>query len=36
MLTELAVGAIVGLGPAGYRLALEFAATYAAPSVDRT
>jgi 3-dehydroquinate dehydratase II len=31
MLTELAVGAIVGLGPAGYRLALEFAATYAVP-----
>jgi len=36
MLTELAVGAIVGLGPAGYRLALEFAATYAVPPVGRT
>jgi 3-dehydroquinate dehydratase-2 len=36
MLTELAVGAIVGLGPAGYRLALEFAATYAVPTVGRT
>ncbi len=36
MLTELAVGAIVGLGPAGYRLALEFAATYAVPRVGRT
>jgi 3-dehydroquinate dehydratase II len=35
MLTELAVGAIVGLGPAGYRLALEFAAGYAAPPVGR-
>jgi len=31
LLTELAVGAIVGLGPAGYRLALEFAAAHALP-----
>ncbi|HUD25478.1 MAG TPA: type II 3-dehydroquinate dehydratase [Burkholderiaceae bacterium] len=31
LLSDLAVGAIVGLGTAGYRLALEFAATYSAP-----
>jgi 3-dehydroquinate dehydratase II len=31
LLADLAVGAIVGLGPAGYLLALEFAATYATP-----
>ena len=30
-LSDLAVGSIVGLGAAGYRLAVEFAATYAAP-----
>jgi 3-dehydroquinate dehydratase II len=36
MLSELAVGSIVGLGAAGYRLALEFAATYAAgPAIVR-
>jgi 3-dehydroquinate dehydratase-2 len=28
LLAEKAVGAIVGLGPAGYRLALEFAASH--------
>jgi 3-dehydroquinate dehydratase-2 len=32
LLAELAVGSIVGLGAAGYRLALQFASTYAAPS----
>jgi 3-dehydroquinate dehydratase II len=31
LLSELAVGAIVGLGPIGYRLALEFAAAYTPP-----
>lgn len=31
LLADRAVGSIVGLGAAGYRLALEFAATYAAP-----
>jgi 3-dehydroquinate dehydratase II len=30
-LSDLAVGSIVGLGATGYRLALEFAAIYAAP-----
>jgi len=28
LLADCAVGSIVGLGPVGYRLALEFAATY--------
>jgi 3-dehydroquinate dehydratase-2 len=32
MLSDLAVGSIVGLGAAGYNLALEFAATYPAPT----
>jgi 3-dehydroquinate dehydratase-2 len=31
LLADLAVGSIVGLGVAGYRLALEFAATYSLP-----
>jgi 3-dehydroquinate dehydratase-2 len=31
LLSDLAVGAIAGLGTTGYRLALEFAATYSAP-----
>jgi 3-dehydroquinate dehydratase-2 len=30
-LSDLAIGSIVGLGATGYRLALEFAANYAAP-----
>jgi 3-dehydroquinate dehydratase-2 len=32
LLADLAVGAIVGLGTAGYRLALQFASSYAPPS----
>ena len=32
LLAELAVGSIVGLGPGGYRLALQFASTYAPPA----
>jgi 3-dehydroquinate dehydratase-2 len=31
LLAELAIGSIVGLGVAGYRLALQFAATYGQP-----
>jgi 3-dehydroquinate dehydratase II len=31
LLSDLAVGSIVGLGTTGYRLALEFATTYSAP-----
>ena len=31
LLSDLAVGAIAGLGTAGYRLALEFAASYSGP-----
>ena len=34
LLAELAVGSIVGLGTAGYRLALDFAAGYNAPAAS--
>jgi len=32
LLSDLAVGAIVGLGTSGYRLALQFAAAFSAPA----